>query len=170
MPERNRKSLLESYSNVVSKNQHPIYPLPTKGNHMAQSKTLTVKVSVVKVIEALETKLAQVTKDFASQEGNEAKFDKLQEVWKKQASKIIVDNFSKAENIRIAQRYDGKTNIDFDVIGVKLPEEPQRDFEVIQSWKYNEIKEEIENALRVLRMTDEEVVSTSTMKSISQYL
>lgn len=137
---------------------------------MAQSKTLTVKVSVAKVIKALETKLAQVTKDFANQEASEAKFDKLQEVWKKQASKILVDSFSKAENIRIAQRYSGTINIDFDVSGVKLPEEPQRDFEVINGWKYKEIKEEIENAIRVLRMTDEEVVSTSTMKSISQYL
>ena len=137
---------------------------------MAQSKALTVKVSVAKVIKALETKLAQVTKDFASQESNEAKFDKLQEAWKKQASKIIVDSFSKAENIRIAQRYNGTTNIDFDVNGVKLPEQPQRDFEVIAEWKYKEAKEEIENALRILRMTDEEIVSTSTMKSISQYL
>ena len=137
---------------------------------MSQSKALTVKVSVAKVIKALETKLAQVTKDFASQEASEAKFDKLQEAWKKQASKILVDNFSKAENIRIAIRYNGTSNIDFDVDGVKLPEQPKRDFEVIAEWKYKETKEEIENAIRVLRMTDEEIVSTSTMKSISQYL
>ena len=137
---------------------------------MAQAKALTVKVSVAKVIKALETKLAQVNKDYASQEANEAKFNKAQDAWKKQASKILVDNFSKAENIRIATRYNGTTNIDFDVDGAKLPDEPQRDFEKIVEWKYKEIKEEIENALRVLRMTDEEVVSTSTMRSISQYL
>ena len=142
---------------------------------MAQSKALTVKVSVAKVIKALETKLAQVEKDFASQEANEAKFTKSQDAWKKQVSKILVDNFSKAENIRIAVRYNGSSNIDFDVnhrnlAGAKFPDEPQRDFESIHEWKYKEIKEEIENALRVLRMTDEEVVSTSTMRSISQYL
>lgn len=137
---------------------------------MAQSKALTVKVSVAKVIKALETKLAQVTKEFASQEANEAKFDKLEEAWKKQSAKIIVDSFSKAENIRIAQRWNGTTNIDFDVDGVKLPEQPKRDFETIHERQYKEMKEEIENALRVLRMTDEEIVSTSTMKSISQYL
>lgn len=137
---------------------------------MAQSKALTVKVSVAKVIKALETKLAQVEKEYASQEANEAKFQKAQDAWKKQASKVLVDNFSKAENIRIATRYNGTTNIDFDVPGAKLPDEPQRDFEVIQEWKYRETKEDINNALRVLRMTDEEVVSTSTMRSISQYL
>ena len=137
---------------------------------MAQSKALTVKVSVAKVIKALETKLAQVTKEFASQEASEAKFDKLQEAWKKQASKILVDSFSRAENIRVNTRYNGTTNIDFDILNSKLPEQQERDFEVIHSWRYKEMKEEIENALRVLRMTDEEIVSTSTMKSISQYL
>jgi hypothetical protein len=137
---------------------------------MSQSKALTVKVSVAKVIKALETKLAQVEKDFASQEANEVKFKKSEDAWKKQASKVLVDNFSKAENIRIAVRYNGTSNIDFDVNGAKLPDEPQRDFESIAEWKYKEIKEEIGNALRVLRMTDEEVVSTSTMRSISQYL
>ena len=134
------------------------------------SKALTVKVSVAKVIKALETKLAQVEKNFVSQEASEAKYQKAQDAWKKQASKVLVDNFSKAENIRIAVRYNGTTNIDFDVNGAKLPDEPQRDFESIHEWKYKEIKEEIANALRVLRMTDEEVVSTSTMRSISQYL
>lgn len=137
---------------------------------MAQSKALTVKVSVAKVIKALETKLAQVTKDFAGQEANEAKYQKVYEAWQKQSAKVLVDSFAKAENIRISTRYNGTSNIDFDVSNAKLSEPPQRDFEVIAEWKYKEAKEEIENALRVLRMTDEEIVSTSTMKSISQYL
>jgi hypothetical protein len=137
---------------------------------MAQSKALTVKVSVAKVIKALETKLAQVEKDYANQEANEAKFNKAQDAWKKQSAKILIDSFSKAENIRIANRYNGSTNIDFDVNGAKLPDEPKRDFEVIVEWKYRETKEDINNAIRILRLTDEEVVSTSTMRSISQYL
>ena len=137
---------------------------------MAQSKALTVKVSVAKVIKALETKLAQVEKEYASQEANEAKYQKAQDAWKKQATKLLVDSFSKAENIRIATRYNGTTNIDFDVPGAKLTEEPKREFEVIQEWKYRETKEDINNAIRILTLTDEEVVSTSTMRSISQYL
>lgn len=137
---------------------------------MAQSKALTVKVSVAKVIKALETKLAQVEKEYASQEANEAKYQKSLDAWKKQSAKMLVDSFSKAENIRIATRYNGTTNIDFDVPGAKLTEEPKREFEVIQEWKYRETKEDINNAIRILTLTDEEVVSTSTMRSISQYL
>lgn len=137
---------------------------------MAQAKALTVKVSVAKVIKALETKLAQVEKDFVEQATKEAKFQKLNDAWVKQAAKVLVANFAKAENIRIASRYNGKTNIDFDIPNPDLPAQPERDFTSIQEWRFREIKEEISNAIRILRMTDEEFVSTSTMKSISQYL
>jgi len=140
---------------------------------MAQSKALTVKVSVAKVIKALETKLAQVTKEFASQEANEAKFMKAHEKWKAEVFAFALANAKKSFNLRTNYRsYNNTLNIDFDltVNEKEMPAEPGRDFEVIQEWKYKEIKEEIENALRVLRMTDEEIVSTSTMNSISQYL
>lgn len=134
------------------------------------ARALTVKVSVAKVIKALETKLAETEKDFAEQEAKEAKYKKAYDAWQKQAAKILVASFSKAENIRIASRYNGKTNIDFDIPNAELPTQPERDFTQLQEWRFREIKEEITNALRILRMTDEEFVSTSTMKSISQYL
>ena len=137
------------------------------------SKNLTVKVPVGKVIKALETKLAQVEKDFASQEANEAKYQKKYDVWRKQVAKYAVNNFVKAENIKVSYRsWNSIVNVDFDVstTAANFPDEPQRDFESIAEWKYKEIKEEIENALRVLRMTDEQHVSTSTMRSISAYL
>jgi hypothetical protein len=35
---------------------------------------------------------------------------------------------------------------------------------------YREMKEEISNAIRILQLTDEEVVSTSTYNSIAKYL
>jgi len=134
------------------------------------SKSLTIKVPVSKVIKALETKLTEVEKNYSNQETNEANYQKTLDAWKKQAAKLLVDNFSKAENIRIAPRYNGSCNIDFDIPKIKLPEEPSRNFESMLEWKYRESKEEINNALRVLRMTDEQYVSTSTMKSINQYL
>ena len=51
-----------------------------------------------------------------------------------------------------------------------FPKEPERDFEVIHVHTYREMKEEIQNAIRILKMTDEEVVSTSTYNAIAQYL
>ena len=52
----------------------------------------------------------------------------------------------------------------------KLPKEPERDYTIIHSSEYNDTVAEIENAVRILKMTDEEVVSTSTYNAIARYL
>lgn len=51
-----------------------------------------------------------------------------------------------------------------------MPVEPERDYETIAQWEYKQTVEEITNALSILRMTDEEVVNASTMKSIAKFL
>ena len=45
-----------------------------------------------------------------------------------------------------------------------------KDYVQMNDWTYREQKEEIENAIRILKMTDEEVVSTSTYNAIARYL
>ena len=140
---------------------------------MAKSKAINVKIATTKVIKALETKLAQVKKDYAEQDVNEAKYEKAQEKWKKEVGKWAIDRFSKAENLRTNYRSWNKTlNVDFDLTVSEndFPAEPERNFETIHRHTYNEIIEEIENAIRILKMTDEEVVSTSTYNSIAKYL
>ena len=140
---------------------------------MSRGKAINVKIATSKVIKALETKLAQVKKDFAEQGANEAKYNKAREKWQKEIGKWAVANFSKAENIRTNYRNWNKTlNVDFDLIvnETDFPAEPEKDFEVIHQHSYNEMKEEIENAIRILKMTDEEVVSTSTYNAIARYL
>jgi len=57
------------------------------------SKSLTIKVPVSKVIKALETRLAEVEKNYSNQETNEANYQKTLDAWKKQAAKILVDSF-----------------------------------------------------------------------------
>jgi hypothetical protein len=51
-----------------------------------------------------------------------------------------------------------------------FPVEPSKDYTVIHSSDYRQMKEEIGNAIRILKMTDEEVVSTSTYNSVAKYL
>jgi hypothetical protein len=136
------------------------------------ARSITVKVATPKVIKALEAKLATVEKEYASQAANEAKYEKEVEKYKKTIIDYCLSNIKKAENFRTVKRhYQNFVNIDFDVpMTASLPEEPTRDYTQIPEWKYNEIKEEINNALNILRMTDEEYVNASTMKSIAQYL
>jgi hypothetical protein len=84
-----------------------------------------------------------------------------------------MDNISTAVNIRACYRqWTNNLNIDFDLTVKEnvLPEEPSRDFEQINVHTYREMKEEISNAIRILQLTDEEVVSTSTYNSIAKYL
>ncbi len=67
---------------------------------------------------------------------------------------------------------DGDAPLAFDIITKEgsFPAEPEKDFEVIHTHTYREMKEDITNALTILKMTDEETVNTSTYNAIARYL
>jgi hypothetical protein len=137
------------------------------------SRAITVKVATPKVIKALETRLATLEKDYATQNEKEAKHTKAVEAWKKEIGKWAIANFSKAENLRTNYRnWNNTLNVDFDIITKEgtFPAEPEKDFETIHQHSYREMKEDISNALTILKMTDEETVNASTMKQIAKYL
>jgi hypothetical protein len=137
------------------------------------SRAITVKVATPKVIKALETKLATIKKDYADQASNEAKYEKAREVWKKEVGEFAIANIKKAENFRTNYRsWNNTLNVDFDIVTKEsaFPKEPERDFTTMHQSTYNEIVEDIQNALTILKMTDEETVSASTMKQIAKYL
>jgi hypothetical protein len=136
-------------------------------------KAISVKIATTKVIKALEQALAKLELDYTSQEANEAKFMKAQEKWKKEITAYAVANIKKAENLRTNYRsWNNQLNIDFDltVTESELPKAPERDFEQMGSHTYREQKEELSNAIRILKMTDEEVVNTSTYNAVARYL
>lgn len=136
-------------------------------------RTINVKIPTAKVIKALETKLAQIKADYSKQDELEDKYQKARKKWEKDINKWAVENFSKAENIRTNYRsWNSTMNVDFDITcdAKDFPQEPDRDYEVMPSHQYRDNVEEIENAIRILKLTDEEVVSTSTYNSIARYL
>jgi hypothetical protein len=138
-----------------------------------RSKAISVKIATPKVINALEVSLAKLEADYASQEANEAKYQKAYENYKKALIEYAVTNISKAENFRTNYRsWSNNLNIDFDLtVGEKdLPQEPTKDFETLHHSNYREQKQEMQNAIRILKMTDEEVVSASTYQAVARYL
>jgi DNA repair exonuclease SbcCD ATPase subunit len=140
---------------------------------MARGKAISVKIPTQRVIQALETKLAQLETDYASQNENEAKYNKEVEAWKTEIGKWAVANFSKAENLRSSYRsWNNTLNVDFDIITKEgnFPAEPEKTYEVLHTHTYREMKEEMSNAIRILKMTDEEVVNTSTYNAVARYL
>jgi predicted ribosome quality control (RQC) complex YloA/Tae2 family protein len=137
------------------------------------TRAITVKVATSKVIKALEGTLAKLENDYNTQAQKETKFGKAQEAWRKEIGKWAIANFSKAENLRTNYRsWNNTLNVDFDIITKEgtFPTEPEKDFEVIHQHTYKEMKEDITNALTILKMTDEETVNASTMKQIAKYL
>jgi hypothetical protein len=140
---------------------------------MARGKAISVKIATPKVIKALEVRLAELNTNYANQETNEAKYKKAMEKWQKEITAYAVSNIKKAENFRTNYRaWNNTLNIDFDltVTTSELPTEPERDFEQMGRHNYLEQKQEIENAIRILKMTDEETVNTSTYNAIARYL
>ena len=135
-------------------------------------KAINVKIATTKVIKALETKLAKLQQDKANQADNEAKYEKAHEKWSKEVAKLALSAISKAENLQANVRYNGDINVDFNLPKntIELPAEPKKEYETFHDWQYREMVEEIENAIRILKMTDEEVVSTSTYNAIARYL
>ena len=140
---------------------------------MARGKAISVKIATPKIIKALEASLAKLEADYASQEANEAKYDKARKAWQKEIVEYAVANIKTAENFRTNYRsYSNNLNIDFDLTVAEkdLPKEPEKDYVTMHQHSYNEQKAEISNAIRILKMTDEEVVNTSTYNAVAQYL
>ena len=140
---------------------------------MSKAKAINVKVATVKVIKALEEALARLEKAYSTQEANEAKYDKARKAYNKEIAKLAIAQIAKAENIRTSYRsWNNTLNVDFDltIAPADLPKEPERDFDTVSQYEYRDQKQELENAIRILKMTDEEVVSTSTYNAIARYL
>ena len=136
-------------------------------------RTINVKIPTVKVINALQQALAKLELDYTSQDEAEAQYQKAREKWNKDIQEWAVNNFSRAENIRTNYRmWNSTLNVDFDIITSEtdFPQEPERNFETMNIHAYRDMKEEIANAIRILQLTDEETVSTSTYNSIARYL
>jgi len=140
---------------------------------MARGKAISVKIPTQRVIDALTQSLAKLELDYASQEANEAKYQELHNAWKKELFTFAIANIDKAENVRTNYRnWNNNLNVDFDLTVKEsaFPAEPVKEYPTIHQHTYNEQKEEISNAIRILKMTDEEVVNTSTYNAVARYL
>ena len=135
------------------------------------SKSLNVKVSTSKLIKALEDALSK-------REKQEAEYEKKVEQYKKDYEAFLQSLLPligtkkltlKAKSLRKDFRSDSDV-VEFEFAldkSLKVPEAPTRD---TPSWSYSAQCEEIRNAIAILKMTDDEYVSTNTYKGVAQYL
>ena len=138
-----------------------------------QGKGIKVNVSRLKVIEALEKSLNKLETDYQIGKKLDADYEKQKSDWHKKVLKLTLPLINKTEYCNINIRYNGTINVDFTLPAgsLTLPEEPKCEGKgQIAEWQYEAQTEEIQSAIRLLRMCEDETVNTATYASISQYL
>jgi len=132
------------------------------------ARAISVKVATTKVIKALETKLEDSKKAITNNEKKRKDYEKVEKAYSKEVADIVFKQISKAE-VSAHENWRNETNVTITIPSglVKLPEKPSIDLE--RELGQYEITE-IENAIRILKMTDEEYVNASTFKQVAQYL
>ena len=138
-----------------------------------QSKGIKVNVPRLKVIEALEKSLNKLETDYEIGKKLDADYEKQKSDWHKKVLELTLPLINKTEYCNINIRYNGTINVDFTLPAgsLVLPEEPKFEGKgQIAEWQYEAQTEEIQSAIRLLRMCEDETVNTATYASISQYL
>jgi len=150
------------------------------------SKGINVKVKREKIIEALMSKLDDM--EYAQHQYNSAKekYDEDTKKWKDTVAQIAIAHMDITANIGdntsiTSHWYDGESSrieVSVTVPNSKLPEEPSSPDNPFQTsgygrnyvGNYDDRKADILNAIRILQLSDEDVVSTATYASVAKYL
>ena len=151
-------------------------------------KAINVKIARVKVIRALEIKLEEMTNLHLNYTLKQEVYETDFANWKKQIAElatlhkdsILSDNvtINEAGSWRVPNGFIGvelSFHIPISVANVNAPEAPKNPF-ASHGYGRDHVGDfdtrvaEMENAIRMLKMSDEEVVSTSTYQSVSRYL
>ena len=130
------------------------------------SKALTVKVPVTKVIEALENKVKANEVLVASNQKIEDEYPAQLKKYHEQLFKTLKDVIELQDVDYVHWR--GVLRVEYKLSReTTVPDAPSKD--TVRTLAHHEL-EEITNAIRILKMTEEEFVSASTMRAISNYL
>ena len=148
------------------------------------AKAINVKASRVKIIDALQSRLDTLVNLTNDYEEAVKQFDNDLENWKFEVAQLALKSdkvVHKGTNV-MDRYYDEHSNTKEVEIYVTIPkdllpskpERPDNPIEYIHDGRYNlNAKEQvkaIENAIRILQLSDEETVNTSTYNSVSRFL
>lgn len=149
------------------------------------SKGISVKVSRVKVLEALMGKLDDMEFEQAKYKADTEQYEKDRDKWKDAVAQIAFANFditkTSKKNVIVRNWHgDDNTRVEVEVYidNNKLPDEPQRPKNPFESrghgrnyiGDYEDRKADILNAINILQLSDEDTVNTATYASVAKYL
>jgi hypothetical protein len=142
---------------------------------MATTKTISVKVSTAKVVKALETALAEQRKQIADYEKATEAHEKAVADWEKAVTDYVKAGKAKITEVgmtggnwRLPDNTPKTARVEFALpVNLAYPESPRQPY---TDWQVKEAIDELENAIALLKMTDEEFVSTNTYKGVARYI
>ena len=124
----------------------------------------------------MEKALDQREKRWANQEKAEAEHEKQMEAYNQAILKLVKSGKGKITEASEGYygRQDKKSKVQDFSVTVEIPknlvpEKPEAP-ETYREYEYKNETKEISSSIRVLKMTDQEYVSASTYKSVTQYL
>jgi hypothetical protein len=137
---------------------------------------MAVKIKTDKVISALEKAIVARGKKLADSKKADAEYETAMKKWNDDLKKLAKSPKAKITEVSSYHRWHSSKNASEQELSVTItvpsalfPAEPKNKDSYSEHLYEREV-EEINNALRLLRMTDQEYVNASTMKSVSQYL
>ena len=138
---------------------------------MATKKTINVKVSVSKIITALEKSLEDRKKKLSDYEKADKQFQKDHKEFINSLGELFRSGTGKFVSASSQAHWRNSDNAMYEIVvqmpaSVKAPVSP----ESISTWQVQAEIEEIRNAISILKMTDEETVSTNTYSGVAQYI
>lgn len=136
------------------------------------NKPITIKVSTAKLLEALNKALAERKKQLTTSEKEWEEYDKAVKEFRDSLGELFrsgkgkVTSVSKETNWRDESGNKYNLTVDFPS-SVKAPKEPETNR---NDWGLKHEVEELENAIAILKLSDEEYASTSTYKGVARFI
>lgn len=132
------------------------------------SKTVNVKVAKGVLLAALNEALDRKVKEKADAEKAEKDYAKAADAFKKSIPALIKSGKLKIKTVNFHEwRGEYELNAAFDTKGVKFPQRVKPEY---CEWQNKAAQEELQNAIRVLELSADEFVRTSSYAGVSKYL
>ena len=148
------------------------------------ARAVSVKIPTAKVIEMIENKIAQITEDVATYPARKAQYQidykayteqvvaRLGELLSSNGS-VLLEEDNSDKGIRVSTNYRNAVEITIgkELLDLEKPEQPEDpEPKGYYSRNYTTKRSELEKTLRLLRMTEQETITSSTYNSVLELL
>jgi hypothetical protein len=148
------------------------------------ARAISVKVPTHKVIEMIEQKIASITEDIATYPARKAQYKadleaythavvaRLTELLNQRGGELLTNEDSQ-QNIRVSTNYNNSVEITIgkELLDLVKPQEPtDPEPKGYYGQRYGSKKDELEKTLRLLKMSEQETITSSAYNSVLELL